>query len=158
MLFSFPSRYYCAIGLWLCLGLAVNSAVFRHPIQDALLFGQLHIPFIYRTITFYGVAFQQLRFGNLEIYAHHISASLSQGDSVRPWSFSLSANKDIINLFSLPAGTKMFQFPAYLHTALRRVHSEIFGSKLACSSPKLIAACHVLHHLPKPSYPFNSIN
>ena len=27
-------------------------------------------------------------------------------------------------------------------------HSEICGSKLMCSSPQLIAACHVLHRLP----------
>ena len=26
-------------------------------------------------------------------------------------------------------------------------HSEIFGSKVMCTSPKLIAACHVLHRL-----------
>ena len=28
--------------------------------------------------------------------------------------FSLAATKSIINLFSFPAGTKMFQFPAYI--------------------------------------------
>ena len=32
-------------------------------------------------------------------------------------------------------------------------HSEISGSKLACSSPKLIAACHVLHRRPVPRHP-----
>ena len=26
-------------------------------------------------------------------------------------------------------------------------HSEILGSKVACTSPRLIAACHVLHHI-----------
>ena len=83
-----------------------------------------------------------VRLVDLGIYARHISASLSGGDSVRPFPFSLSANKGIINLFSLPAGTKMFQFPAY---SCISAHSEILGSKLACSSPKLIAACHVLH-------------
>ena len=51
VLFSFPSRYYCAIGLWLYLGLAVNPAVFRPPIQGALLFKQLHIDLVYGTIT-----------------------------------------------------------------------------------------------------------
>ena len=47
-------------------------------------------------------------------------------------------------LFSFPAGTKMFQFPAYFSLS---GHSEILGSKFACNSPKLIAACHVLHRL-----------
>jgi hypothetical protein len=29
-----------------------------------------------------------------------------------------------------------------------RPHSEILGSRVACTYPRLIAACHVLHHLP----------
>ena len=32
-------------------------------------------------------------------------------------------------------------------------HSEICGSKDACSSPQLIAACHVLHRLEVPRHP-----
>lgn len=32
-------------------------------------------------------------------------------------------------------------------------HSEIRGSKDACSSPRLIAASHVLHRLPAPRHP-----
>ena len=32
-------------------------------------------------------------------------------------------------------------------------HSEICGSKDICSSPQLIAACHVLHRLPVPRHP-----
>ena len=32
-------------------------------------------------------------------------------------------------------------------------HSDIFGSKLVCSSPKLFAACHVLHRLSVPRHP-----
>src|SRR5262245_1577209 len=31
-------------------------------------------------------------------------------------------------------------------------HSDIFGSKLVCSSPKLFAACHVLHRLLAPRH------
>ena len=31
-------------------------------------------------------------------------------------------------------------------------HSEIFGSKPVCGSPKLIAACHVLHRLLAPRH------
>ena len=40
------------------LGLAVNPAVFRHPIQDALLFGEQHGTFTYGTITLYCSSFQ----------------------------------------------------------------------------------------------------
>ena len=32
-------------------------------------------------------------------------------------------------------------------------HSEIFGSKVICTYPKLIAAYHVLHHLREPRHP-----
>ena len=58
----------------------------------------------------------------------------------------------------------MFQFPGfpcityliqlYIHGSSPCVfpHSEICGSKLICSSPQLIAACHVLHRLPMPRH------
>ena len=58
----------------------------------------------------------------------------------------------------------MFQFrrfPAYAYFVQRRLleycssgfpHSEISGSKLICSSPKLIAAYHVLHRLLMPRH------
>ena len=58
----------------------------------------------------------------------------------------------------------MFQFrrfPTYyylIHSRFLQVycrgfpHSEISGSKLICSSPKLIAACHVLHRLLMPRH------
>lgn len=36
-------------------------------------------------------------------------------------------------------------------------HSEIVGSKLAHSSPTLIAACHVLHRLYMPRHPPNAL-
>ena len=56
---------------------------------------------------------------------------------------SLATTGGIIHLFSLPAGTKMFQFPA-LAPQLDEVislqdiglsHSEIHGSKVICTSP-----------------------
>ena len=59
----------------------------------------------------------------------------------------------------------MVHFPGFARTRLyiqRAVtwfyqigfpHSEIPGSKLACSSPGLIAACHVLHRLLAPRHP-----
>ena len=75
---------------------------------------------------------------------------------------SLATTGGIIHLFSLPAGTKMFQFPALallprvrvtvLQTA-RLSHSEIFGSRVICTYPKLIAAYHVLHRLREPRHP-----
>ena len=58
----------------------------------------------------------------------------------------------------------MFQFrrfPSYAYFIQRRLteycsagfpHSEISGSKAVCASPKLIAACHVLHRLLMPRH------
>ena len=37
-------------------------------------------------------------------------------------------------------------------------HSEIFGSMAVCASPKLIAACRVLHRLPVPRHPPCALN
>ena len=65
-------------------------------------------------------------------------------------------------LFSLPLGTKMFQFPRFASSNGLKItglqpdglsHSEILGSKDICSYPKLIAACHVLHRLREPRHP-----
>ena len=67
-------------------------------------------------------------------------------------------------LFSVPAGTEMVHFPAlpsapYVFrcgysgiTQSGFPHSEIPGSKPACGSPRLIAACHVLHRLLAPRH------
>ena len=68
-------------------------------------------------------------------------------------------------LISLPPGTEMVHFPGLTRTQLcihRAVtwfyqvgfpHSDIPGSKPACGSPRLIAACHVLHRLLVPRHP-----
>ena len=67
-----------------------------------------------------------------------------------------------ISIFlSFPAGTKMFQFPAFApplqmvpclqHGGLP--HSDISGSSLVCKSPELFAAVHVLLRLEKPRHP-----
>ena len=61
-------------------------------------------------------------------------------------------------LLSLPAGTKMFQFPAFAPRPGRGdgiapagfPHSDIRGSPGICPSPRLFAACHVLLRLREP--------
>ena len=70
-------------------------------------------------------------------------------------------------LMSFPPGTEMFQFPGFASAAygfsggssLRRglPHSEILGSKPARGSPRLFAACHVLHRLLAPRHPPNAL-
>ena len=74
---------------------------------------------------------------------------------------SLATTRGIISLFSLPRGTKMFQFPP-LASRIRGItglqpaglsHSEICGSMVICTYPQLIAAYHVLHRLREPRHP-----
>src|SRR5215468_5371812 len=68
-------------------------------------------------------------------------------------------------LFSSPPGTEMVHFPGFasppyfIQAEIHEFcscgfpHSEICGSKGACPSPQLFAACHVLHRLEVPRHP-----
>ena len=68
---------------------------------------------------------------------------------------------------SFPPATEMVQFAGfashgYVFTTRYRLrgglpHSEILGSALARSSPRLIAACYVLHRLSVPRHPPNAL-
>ena len=68
---------------------------------------------------------------------------------------------------SFPPGTEMFQFPGFasqtyefsLGYSLRSgfPHSDIRGSTIARISPRLFAACHVLHRLLVPRHPPNAL-
>ena len=70
-------------------------------------------------------------------------------------------------LMSFPPATEMFQFAGFASydyeftIRYRRSgglpHSEILGSKLTGSSPRLNAACHVLHRLSMPRHPPNAL-
>ena len=70
-------------------------------------------------------------------------------------------------LISFPPAKEMFQFAGFASHAygfsarwpLRAgfPHSEIRGSKPAHGSPRLIAACHVLHRLSTPRHPPNAL-
>ncbi len=70
-------------------------------------------------------------------------------------------------LMSVPPGTEMFQFPGFASppygfrqgSLLREgfPHSDIRGSKVARTSPRLIAACHVLLRLLAPRHPPNAL-
>ena len=118
--------------------------------------------FTYWTITVYGHIFQSVLF-TICIQCRGPTTPLAPCDvnglGCSPFARHYWGNH---YLFSLPAGTKMFQFPALallpkvrvtvLQTA-RLSHSEIFGSRVICTYPKLIAAYHVLHRLREPRHP-----
>lgn len=109
----------------------------------------------YGAITLCDIAFQLFRLQTVKYCAravHHISHIFPYGiqfDLFRVQSPLLAESP----LFSFPAGTMMFQFPALPilkdHISLlglyRKSHSEILGSKPACGYPRRIAACRVLH-------------
>ena len=82
------------------------------------------------------------------------------------WAFPISLAATFgISVIYFPSGTEMVHFPELAHTSLciqpavagvhpaGFPHSEIPGSKPACGSPRLIAACHVLHRLLAPRHP-----
>ena len=116
--------------------------------------------FAYAPITLYGASFQRAsasrRIGNSTV-AGPTTPDSPEGQPglgyVRFRSPLLSESL----LFSFPLGTEMVHFPRFararlwIHRAVIRFyrigfpHSEIPGSKPACGSPRLIAACHVLH-------------
>ena len=74
-------------------------------------------------------------------------------------------------LISFPLLTKMFQFSRfrvsfrilfgkeqYYINSIRLPHSDISGSELISSSPKLFAAYHVLHRLIAPRHPLCALS
>ncbi len=82
------------------------------------------------------------------------------------WAFPISLAATIgISVIYFPSGTEMVHFPELAHTGLciqpavtgvhpaGFPHSDIPGSKPACGSPRLFAACHVLHRLLAPRHP-----
>ena len=117
--------------------------------------------FVYRTFTSYGCSFQNI------LLTKHIQY---RGPTTPPMPkqrrFGLFPGRSPLLgeslLFSLPGGTKMFQFPPLASLRIVRItplqgvglsHSETPGSKVICTYPGLIAACHVLHRLREPRHP-----
>ena len=156
MLFTFPSRYWFAIGLSGVFSLTGWSRQIRAEFlvlrvtQDTATVGiasntQLSCSMAELSRTFFSQSFLPQRGPTTPPMHEYIN-----GLGSSPFARHYLGNH---YLFSLPTGTKMFQFPAYAHcnnsvTGLqpdRLSHSEIRGSRVICTSPQLIAAYHVLH-------------
>ena len=97
---------------------------------------------LYGTFTFCGVTFQTLPLATLLATARSYYPGEAGTSPVWALPRSLATTGGIISLFSLPAGTKMFQFPAFasVHSVRMTVlqtaglsHSEILGSKVICT-------------------------
>ena len=103
--------------------------------------------FVYGTLTLYGASFQRTSTPLWRKYGHpkhHIHSPLRESVRFALFPFPSPVLRESL-LLSFPAGTKMFQFPAFpLPRQSLGSNSEIPGSTAACASPGLIAACHVL--------------
>ena len=118
--------------------------------------------FMYRTFTFYG-RLSQYRSINLHVT---FCGPLPRRARTTVWALSLSlaATQEIDVSFSSSGYLDVSVPRVPFHTlwigvwtlevcSSRFPHSEISGSKDICSSPKLIAACHVFHRLLVPRHP-----
>ena len=111
--------------------------------------------FAYAALMLYGCTFQNIPLTTLLAMARSYYPGEAGTSPVWALPRSLATTGGIISLFSLPQGTKMFQFPWFasantLMTCLQHAglsHSEIRGSEVICTYPRLIAAYHVLHRL-----------
>ncbi len=129
-----------------------SHRISRVPRYSGYRYDNIH--FVYGTVILYGRSFQNVPLTN---------ASRHRGPTTpyRPepeWFGLFPVRSPLLGeslLFSLPTGTKMFQFPAFASSIPRIIclqhiglsHSEISGSRVICTYPELIAAYHVLHRL-----------
>ena len=118
VLFSFHSRYYCAIGLETYLELEMNVSLLHARYPTHVTLGTSKIFFSdcsYGTITLYGPAFQQISDCSIKKYPspqHHISTPFLERIQFALCRFRsplLTASR----LISFPAVTRMFRSTAF---------------------------------------------
>ena len=140
------------------MGPADSDGISRVPPYSGLRCAQTPCP--YGAVTLYGAAFLPPPVGSLVRCRGPTTPRRPcdrRGLGCSPFARHYWGNH---MLFSLPAGTKMFQFPALAsrksgirHECRGLSHSEIPGSMAICASPGLIAAYHVLRRLREPRHP-----
>jgi hypothetical protein len=114
--------------------------------------------FAYAPVTLYGRPFQAIRLHFPAVFAG--GPTTPGGALPRPRFGLLRFRSPLLAeslLFSSPAGTEMFQFPAFAPPCGGVgiapdgfPHSDIRGSMGICPLPRLFAACHVLLRLREP--------
>ena len=121
--------------------------------------------FGYMALTFFGSAFQRIHLA-VELVTLLTRSYNPQSASTWVWAVPISLAATFgISVIYFPPGTEMVHFPGFARSHLciqwdvirfGRIgfpHSDIPGSKPACGSPRLIAACHVLHRHLLPRHP-----
>ena len=164
MLFTFPSRYSFAIGLTGVFSLAGWSRRVRAGFLVSRVTQELPMP-SRASLTGLSPSTAGLSSPFRSRLRYNIGVLQPRGRVATPavWALprSLATTGGIIRLFSLPAGTKMFQFPAFASTIRWMAvlltaglsHSETRGSTAICAFPRIIAAYHVLRRLCEPRHP-----
>jgi hypothetical protein len=182
VLFTFPSRYWFAIGHQRVFSLGRWSPRIPtgfHVSRGTWELGRgRHAPLSYRTVTFCGAPFQTLRLGRCFLTPRpdrsrgrpSPATPMPQRLRAITWHrFGLFPVRSPLlgesRLLSLPAGTEMFQFPAFASCPYGfragspginqegLPHSRIPGLASVCDYPGLIAAYHALHRLLVPRHP-----
>ena len=162
VLFTFPSRYWFAIGLSGVFGLRMGPAVSRKISLIALLRDatRLRQAVVYGTITLYGRALSK---------AFPLAILLPRRGPTTP----VSPRRHGFSFFRgfaplLTESLFIFSSYGYLDVSVPHVrlpygmaglqpaglpHSDIPGSRAICASPELFAAYHVLRRLREPRHP-----
>ena len=163
MLFTFPSRYWFTIGLLRVFSLGGWARLLHtgfHVSRATQDYATLHMT---SPTGLSPSAVQLSRCFHSSYFMRYRGPTTPPGPE--PGRFGLFPGRSPLLgeslLFSLPTGTKMFQFPAFASliqgmTVLQTAglsHSEIRGSTVICTFPRLIAAYHVLHRLQEPRHP-----
>ena len=163
MLFTFPSQYWFAIGLSVVFSLSGWSPIIQ---PEFLVFRPTQVPplssllFAYRPLTVCGGAFHRLPLSIKNPLGGPITPARAETPPVWALPRSLAATGGIVFTFSscryLDVSVPCVRPPDNRGTGIASgglPHSEIHGSRDICSSPWLIAACHVLLRLREPRHP-----
>ena len=167
VLFTFPSRYWFAIGHRLVFSLGgwaprirTEFHVFR-PTWDP---AGLELGFGYGGFALSAAPFQALLLPSFRAVSRSRNPA-EQAPRFRLVRVRSPLLAQSLCLISFPPGTEMFHFPGSRPSGLcvqpevtvsstaGLLHSDILGSKCVCHSPKLIAAYHVLRRLAMPRHP-----
>ncbi len=145
-----------------CLALPDGPGCFR---QDSSCPALLRIPIGFRSISRTGLSPSAAALSNAFRYGAFFPSlgPTTPRTPKRPW-FGLCRFRSpllaVSLLFSFPAGTKMFQFPALASfQRMSELHSDGFphsgtrGSCRICRSPRTFAACRALLRLREPRHP-----
>ena len=162
MLFTFPSRYWFTIGLIRVFSLAGWSRLIRAELLVLRVTQDTAMP-VRDSHTGLSPSTGPVSTGFRSPLPYNVAVLQPQRGvaTALVWALprSLATTGGIIHLFSLPRGTKMFQFPRlapildWQGRSPGLSHSDIPGSMVICTYPGLVAAYHVLHRLDEPRHP-----